>query len=428
MLFWFDRDLRLDDNPALAHAAARAGELLCVYCHDAGFAEADAFGTPRLGRHRAAFIEASLRDLDASLAARGQSLRIVHGDPVAEIGRLIGDRAIDAVVRSRSFGWYENQHWRLLRARHPRIDFVEIDGATLFDEAQIDAIGELPETFSRFRRRAERLDIAVPIVPPELPQSVSGDDSGAAPGWFPGTLETRFEGGESAARAHCEAYFASAAPGRYKQTRNALAGWSNSSKFSPWLAAGCVSPRQLLACIREYEAEHGANDSTYWLFFELLWREYFHWYARTHGARLFRFAGIGERAPATAFDRDSFAAWCAGETGYPLVDACLHELNATGYLSNRGRQIAASALVNELGQDWRAGAGYFERQLIDYDVASNWGNWQYIAGVGADPRGGRHFNLDKQAREYDPEGEYVERWAAADSAGATVAGAAASIG
>src|SRR5690606_10442456 len=87
------------------------------------------------------------------------------------------------------------------------------------------------------------------------------------------------------------------------------------------------------------------------------------------------------------------------------------ELKATGYLSNRGRQIAASCFVNELGLDWRYGAAWFEHQLLDYDVASNWGNWQCIAGVGVDPRGGRHFNLDKQAESCDPDGSYRARWA-----------------
>ena len=88
----------------------------------------------------------------------------------------------------------------------------------------------------------------------------------------------------------------------------------------------------------------------------------------------------------------------------------MRQLNETGYMSNRGRQIAASALINELGLDWRCGAAYFEQQLIDYDPASNWGNWQYIAGVGADPRGGRHFSIEKQTALYDPRGEYIARW------------------
>ena len=95
----------------------------------------------------------------------------------------------------------------------------------------------------------------------------------------------------------------------------------------------------------------------------------------------------------------------------------MNELRQTGLLSNRGRQIAASCLVNELGLDWRCGAGYFAQQLLDYDACSNWGNWQYIAGVGADPRGGRHFNLDKQAEIWDAQGTYRRNWAGTTPAG-----------
>ncbi|MGO0305166.1 FAD-binding domain-containing protein [Endozoicomonas acroporae] len=98
--------------------------------------------------------------------------------------------------------------------------------------------------------------------------------------------------------------------------------------------------------------------------------------------------------------------WCAGNTPRHIVNACMKELQATGYLSNRGRQIVASCFIYELGMDWRYGAAWFEQQLVGYDVGSNWGNWQYLAGVGADPRGSRHFNLDKQAQQFDPDGRY----------------------
>jgi deoxyribodipyrimidine photo-lyase len=88
----------------------------------------------------------------------------------------------------------------------------------------------------------------------------------------------------------------------------------------------------------------------------------------------------------------------------------MHQLVESGWMSNRGRQIAASCLVNEMNVDWRFGAAFFEQHLLDYDAASNYGNWQYIAGVGADPRGGRHFDLVKQTCQFDPEGEFTQRW------------------
>jgi deoxyribodipyrimidine photo-lyase len=217
-------------------------------------------------------------------------------------------------------------------------------------------------------------------------------------------------GGERLAQEHLAQYFAGDLPLSYKAVRNELDGFNNSSKMSPWLNMGCLSVRRLRWTVENYESKHGENESTYWLFIELLWREYFLWLALQIKSQLFSFQGAAARPPMTKFEQDKFESWCKGDTPYPLVNACMRQLNRSGFLSNRGRQIAASCLVNELAQDWRYGAAFFEQQLVDYNVAVNWGNWQYIAGVGADPRGGRHFNLNKQTELYDGSGEYRRRW------------------
>ena len=121
----------------------------------------------------------------------------------------------------------------------------------------------------------------------------------------------------------------------------------------------------------------------------------------------------------SSFYPERFKSWTDSTTPYPIVNACMKQLKKTGYMSNRGRQIVASCFINELNLDWRYGAAYFESQLIDYDVGSNWGNWQYLAGVGADPRstqkGGRHFDLSKQQRRYDPNGDFILKWLGSDS-------------
>jgi deoxyribodipyrimidine photo-lyase len=161
-----------------------------------------------------------------------------------------------------------------------------------------------------------------------------------------------------------------------------------------------------------YEGINGSNESSHWLYIELLWREYFIYLHYCQKDKTFSFQGTAKTAPLTSFYPERFKKWCEGETPYQLVNACMKELKETGYLSNRGRQIVASCLVNELGVDWRYGAAWFEHCLIDYDVAVNWGNWQYIAGVGADPRGGRHFNIQKQTELYDPDFLYQKRWGA----------------
>ncbi len=161
--------------------------------------------------------------------------------------------------------------------------------------------------------------------------------------------------------------------------------------------------------LKEFENEFGANDGSYWLWFELLWRDYFRILHLKWGRRLYSARGLGD-APAPQHHQPSFQKWCLGETGESIVDAGMRELRATGYLSNRLRQVVASYLIYDLNGDWRAGAAWFESQLIDYDVYSNQGNWLYIAGRGTDPRGGRRFNPQKQANDHDSDLSYRSIW------------------
>eukprot|EP00095_Tigriopus_kingsejongensis_P000662 maker-scaffold331_size203155-snap-gene-0.2 protein:Tk00662 transcript:maker-scaffold331_size203155-snap-gene-0.2-mRNA-1 annotation:"fad-binding protein" len=206
-------------------------------------------------------------------------------------------------------------------------------------------------------------------------------------------------------------------------TRNAFDGIENSTKFSPWLALGCVSPKTIYRHLKQFEADHGSNDSTYWIYFELLWREYFYWTCLSLGSSLFGDSSNRQlySPNSSATSNLNFAKWKSGNTNYPIVDACMRQLNETGYMSNRGRQLTASCLIYELGIDWRHGAAYFESQLIDHDVASNWGNWAYIAGALNKPAHNeqtknqsqpksRHFDLAKQTEMYDPDHSFINQW------------------
>lgn len=410
-LFIFEHDLRLQDQQALAALAARVDRLLCVYCRDPAASRPSRYGLVPLGPHRQRFLDESLVALDRGLASLGQRLCITDGEPGAALSQLIAQHRVQLVGQSRHSGVYERQRWQTLQAQWPDLNFIETDNHTLFSQAQLPfALDELPASFTPFRKRVEDLDIE-PALPPlstlPPPPDTLGDQPRPQP---PAPSEALFHGGEHRGLAQLTQYFASEAPRRYKTVRNALQGWDTSTKFSPWLANGNLSPRTVLSRLRHYESRYGANESTYWIYFELLWREYFHWYAMRHGARLFAFSGIKRRAPLTSFYPQRFQAWTQGHTPFPLVNAAMNELRETGYLSNRGRQIVASCLVHELAVDWRYGAAWFEHYLIDYDVASNWGNWQYLAGVGADPRGHRHFDLDKQAQQFDADGSYTDRW------------------
>jgi deoxyribodipyrimidine photo-lyase len=220
-----------------------------------------------------------------------------------------------------------------------------------------------------------------------------------------------FVGGETAGLERLATYFWQRdCLKTYKQTRNGMLGADYSSKFSPWLALGCLSPRFIAAEVKRYEGDRGANDSTYWLIFELLWRDFFRFVALKFGDRLFYRSGLQSKKIPWRVDWEQFQQWQAGMTGYPLVDANLRELAATGFMSNRGRQNAASFLTKNLGIDWRMGAEWFESQLIDYDPCSNYGNWNYTAGIGNDARDFRYFNISKQSKDYDPNGDYLKHW------------------
>jgi deoxyribodipyrimidine photo-lyase len=199
---------------------------------------------------------------------------------------------------------------------------------------------------------------------------------------------------------------------KYKETRNGMVGPDYSSKFSAWLALGCISPRYIYNDLKKYEREFGANESTYWLIFELLWRDYFRFMMKKHNSKFFQQAGIQDKGiTVNKHNKQQLQDWIDGNTGVDFIDANMVELKLTGFMSNRGRQNVASYFCNDLKLDWRFGAAYFEQQLIDYDVCSNWGNWAYLAGVGNDPRGNRYFNIEKQANDYDKNRIFQNLWA-----------------
>ena len=416
-LFWFSNDLRLHDQPALMLANSLVNELICLYNFDCACYQASQFADSGIGRPRELFLLQSVQDLASQLAAIGQRLVIRKTYNLTALSEIIEATGVTDVFRSDNAGWYENQAWQQLAEAHPHCRFHSTASHTLFDQTSLPfAVAQLPASFSKFKAVVENSSPCAPLqkitcLPSPPPLEIASNqmvlDRVSNDG--------KFKGGEYAAREHLDAFFNSPHPLKYKEVRNALDGWNNSCKLSPWLANGNLSVRDVLSRLHDYERAHAANDSTYWIYFELLWREYFQWYAHKHGCKLFAFQGISQRKPLNSYYAERLAKWVNGTTPYPLVNACMHELGESGYLSNRGRQIVASCFVNELALDWRYGAAYFEKALVDYDVASNWGNWQYLAGVGADTRGKRHFNLQKQTALFDPEQLYINKWSGTQS-------------
>ena len=287
---------------------------------------------------------------------------------------------------------------------------------TLIAEQELPfAVESLPGTFSAFRKKIEKRAYT------------TYDFSG-----YPYT----FSPANSAGRRRLEQYvFKEKKIVTYKQTRNGLGPGDYSSKLSKWLAVHAIQAAEIGSAILQFEAKHTKNDSTYWLLFELLWRDYFHFLHKKIDSRLFipsgnkgvrspglqdsihwTFTGSNYRMTFAETQRDAilrhwetFRKWARGTTGELFVDVMMRELFFTGEISNRARQCAASFLIHDLHVPWWWGAQWFEYLLLDYDVSSNWGNWGYIAGVGADPRPVRRFNMQIQAQKYDPSSSY-RRW------------------
>lgn len=424
VLLWFRTDLRLLDHQPLTRACQQGSLLIPLYCLDPRHFGQTAFGFPKTGSFRAQFLLESLADLRQQLRARGSDLVIRQGQPEQVIPALAREWGVEAVYAHEEVGTEEEAVAEALQqALQPLGIRLHLDwGHTLYHPEDLPfALADLPEVFTRFRQQVEaKAAIRAPLPIPSLPPLPPGLDPGPLPTLAalglslpPPDPRARFvyAGGSTAAQARLQIYIWDLDRLRvYKETRNGMLDPNDSSRLSAWLALGCLSPRTVYAEVKRYEEERVRNESTYWLVFELLWRDYFRFILAKHGAKLFRPSGIQGIPIPWQQDWDRFQAWCRGETGYPLVDANMRELAATGFMSNRGRQNVASFLTKNLGIDWRLGAEWFESLLIDYDVASNYGNWNYTAGVGNDARGFRYFHIPKQSRDYDPQGHYLRHW------------------
>ena len=475
-LVWYTPfDLRIDDHEPLVSAAKASKSICPVFIFDPlYFGKGRVSGLPRMGPYRARFLLSSIEDLRRSLQSKGCDLTIRVGSATLIIPTLAKAMNASAVYKH-SEPCHEEQviEMETSKALGSSIPLKLFwGGQTLFhkDDFPFDYLTSLPNVFTQFRRKIEekcsvRLPLDAPSVlrfacPPDGPlverdsfpfskcdvaSTEYNKGSGSIPSLdFLGAANLtpllsclgadsvsissfnslgsksdsrssfHFIGGESAAKDRLQSYlWESDSIRTYKETRNGLLGPNYSTKFSAFLSMGNLSARRIYKEIKEYERRIVSNESTYWVVFELLWRDYFNLYARFHGARLFYLYGPrNDRSSEQVWGKDKrlMSAWATGKTGYPFVDANMRELLLSGFQSNRGRQNVASFLVKDACQDWRLGAELFESLLIDHDPASNFGNWTYVAGVGADPREDRYFLIPKQSSTYDKHGEYMRHW------------------
>ena len=423
-IVWFKTDLRLEDNETLVKAIAQSELVIPVYCFDDSHFETTVYGFKKTGNFRAQFLLESLEDLDKNLRKLGSGLVILRGKPEIEIPRIVNEYKVQKVFAKREVAFEEKQTEKLVQAElfKLRCELETFSTSTLYHAEDLPfSIKDIPDVFTNFRKKTEKdavirkpFDKPTEINSPEIPnmELPTLEDLGLVFSSIDSRAVIQFKGGETEAIHRLNHYFyETKSLSNYKETRNAMIGADYSSKFSAWLAMGCISPRFIYTEVKKYEKQFGANNSTYWLVFELLWRDFFRFMFKKHQTKFFLYSGIKtEKVNSKALNEKLIFQWINGTTNSDFINANMLELKQTGFMSNRGRQNVASFFCNELNMDWRLGAAYFEESLIDYDVCSNWGNWAYLAGVGNDPRGHRYFNIEKQANDYDKNKSFRELW------------------
>lgn len=423
-IVWFKTDLRLTDNETLLRAIRENDEVIPVYCFDPDHFIRTEFGFQKTGSFRAQFMVEAVEALSHDLHEAGSGLLILKGRPETELLKVVKEFQVQKIYAKKEVAHeeiekelsVEKEVWKL------HCTYEKCSTSTLYHAEDLPfSIKDIPDVFTVFRKKTEkeaqiRKALAAPpvISSPALPRGKlpSLEELGLQAVTVDPRRAMTFKGGEQEANKRLHFYFhETRAIDTYKKTRNELIGSNYSTKFSPWLSLGCISPRQIYQELKAYEQLYQANESTYWLIFELLWRDYFRFMMKKYHHKFFLQTGIKSNPKNLQYhNQELLYKWINGKCGVDFIDANMLELKQTGFMSNRGRQVVASFLCNDLKLDWRYGAAYFEQQLIDYDVCSNWGNWAYLAGVGNDPRADRYFNIEKQAGEYDPKGAYRKLW------------------
>lgn len=387
----FTRDLRVHDNPALSAAARAAERVVPLFVHDPALAAGD---------NRRRFLDECLTDLKAALRHRGADLLELRGDPAAEavrVAKAVGAEGIG--VAADVSGYARDRERRLERAcAGERIALKTFPGVTVVPPGAVRPAGsgEHYKVFTPYWRawQAQRLrDVeGAPrriLLPEDLPAS-----------WSTDRPETKGDGGgESAAQRRLTAWLPHLEA--YDDNHDAMAA-DRTSRLSPYLHFGCLSPRDVAARI---EGRPGAEP----FLRQLCWRDFYHQVLSAF-PELRRKAYRASAEDTWRDESDALQAWREGHTGIPVVDAGMRQLLAEGWMHNRARLITASYLTKHLRVDWRAGGDHFFDLLLDGDVANNYGNWQWVAGTGNDTKPYRRFNPIRQAHRFDPQGDYVRRY------------------
>jgi deoxyribodipyrimidine photo-lyase len=412
--------MRVEDNSSLTKAMKQSDNVIGFINIDPKIFLSTKYGFKKTEKYRAKFLLETISDLKNQLETLNISLIITYRDFGRSINEIIDQYGITNI--------YTQTEWTRDELREEsfipdEINLIKDFDQFLFSPNDVKSLYDnIPRGFSNFRKKCEKYLSVNDTL--SIPESLNSDNKISIEYPIPSLSDLgfkdfevhkdsvfRFKGGEINAKNRIRNYFFETRNvSTYKLTRNGLIGEDYSSKFSPWLANGSVSVKHIFKSLKEYEKEVEKNDSTYWLYFELIWRDFFKYVSMQHKDKFFNKDGIYGEDKEWSDDKDVLLNWINGKTNEPFVNANMIELSQTGFMSNRGRQNVSNYLTKELKIDWRIGAEYFESMLIDYDVHSNYGNWLYSAGIGNDSMPFRKFNPKLQSERYDPDKSYEKIW------------------
>ena len=420
-LIWFRNDLRVHDNESLFNAVENNESVIAVYCFDPRHFTESRFGFKKTEKFRAKFLIESVAELRSNLSKLNIPLLVHFDEPEKVVQQISTEHEITTVYFQNEWTSEESKVLEAVKANCKETKFLGTYNQFLFHPKDIPfSLESIPNVFTQFRNQCEkrskvREEFEILALPKQNWQEITTEIPTLEKLGFDAFIPDPrsafpFLGGENQALKRLKNYFWETKKlSVYKLTRNGLVGTDFSSKFSPWLANGTLSPRRIYWEILNYEEEIEKNESTYWLIFELIWRDYFKYISLKNGDTIFKIGGILDRDYDWKNNQLAIKGWINGTTKEPFVNANMIELRETGFMSNRGRQNVASYFAKDLLIDWRIGAAYFEAMLVDYDVHSNYGNWMYVSGVGNDPRD-RKFNIKLQASNYDGQFKFQKLW------------------
>ncbi len=416
VLYWHRSDLRLHDNECLVLACADDNQVLPVYVYDPRHYRRLDLGFRKTSYIRYKYLQDTLSDLRENYRKLGGEILIAYGSPEEILPELIAKHQCEELIYQGEVMSEETEVEALLteNSKAQSCKITPIWGRTLYHVDDIPfAPTDIPLTSKAFRINTSKATEPRALFPtPEKIRVVPLDDYGdvdqrskidfSKEELATGYDADEFPAGETAALARLQYYtFDSELLTNYKWTRNKSLGLDYSSKFSHYLAHGSLSPRQIYHTVKDYEAKVKRNRSTWWLVFEVVWRDYFSFLGLRFGDTVFYSGGYKKVKTDWKEDYDLFDRWKDAKTGIPFVDAHMHQLSRTGFMSNRGRVNTASFFSRDYGVDWRWGAAWFESLLLDYDVCSNWFNWNTQA---------MHMyytNPVHQSVKYDKDTEYI---------------------